>query len=63
MNRQTQTTMFGREPVMILAAVEATIALAVGFGAPVSGEQVGLLMAFVAAAIGLLARARVSPID
>jgi hypothetical protein len=54
-------TIFGREPVMILAVVQAAIALAVGFGLNWSGDQVALVTAFSAAVLGLVARQQVSP--
>jgi hypothetical protein len=54
-------TIFGREPVMILAVVQAAIALAVGFGLNWSGDQVALVTAFSAAVLGLIARQQVSP--
>lgn len=45
--------MFGREPAVILGFIGAAIALAVGFGLRISGEQVNLIMVFAAAAIAL----------
>ncbi|CAN5749285.1 hypothetical protein BH23CHL7_BH23CHL7_17180 [soil metagenome] len=54
-------TIFGREPVMILAVIQAAIALAVGFGLNWSGDQVALVTAFSAAVLGLIARQQVSP--
>jgi hypothetical protein len=54
-------TLWGREPAMILAAVQAVIALAVGFGLPVSPAQVALIVAFTAAALGVVTRSQVSP--
>lgn len=55
--------MFHREPALILAAVQAAIALAIGFGVDISPEQFGLIMAFCAAVLGLIVRQRVSPVD
>lgn len=46
--------MFGREPAMILSFIGAALALAIGFGLKVSGEQVNLIMVFAGAAIPLL---------
>jgi hypothetical protein len=54
--------MFGREPAAILGFISAGIALAVGFGLEVTDEQVGLIMAFVGAAIGLITRTQVVPV-
>lgn len=52
---------FNREPVVILAAVNAAIALGVGFGANVSGEQQALIGAAVSAVLALIARQAVVP--
>lgn len=51
---------FGREPAMILAAIQAGLALAVGFGLNLSPEQFGLLMAFSATVAGLVVRRAVT---
>ncbi len=56
------TTLFGREPVLYLALVQAALALAVGFGLGLTGEQVAGLMAFAAAVLGVVTRSRVSPV-
>lgn len=59
--------MFGREPARILAVLGAALALAIGFGLKISGEQVNLIMVFTAALIPLLAgeatRSQVVPTD
>lgn len=47
--------MFGREPARILAVISAGLALAVGFGLSISGQQVNLIMVFAAALIPLIA--------
>jgi hypothetical protein len=52
---------FGREPVLVLAAVQAIVALAVGFGLPLSAEQVSLVVAASAAVLGFVARQQVTP--
>ncbi len=49
------------EPTLILGAVNALIALGVGFGLPLTPEQVGLANAGVAAVLALFLRTRVSP--
>lgn len=54
-------TLFGREPALILAAVQAGLALGVGFGLHITQEQFALLMAFTAAVLGLITRSRVTP--
>lgn len=50
-----------KEPVMTLAIVQATLALAVSFGLGWSGEQVGAVVAFSAAILGWVARTQVTP--
>jgi hypothetical protein len=59
--------MFGREPARILAVIGAGLALAVGFGLSLSGQQVNLIMVFAAAAITLIAgeatRSQVVPVE
>jgi len=52
-----------REPVAILAVVQTMLALVVSFGFDLSGEQVGAITAVSAAILGLLARAKVTPVD
>lgn len=59
--------MFGREPALILSFLGAALALAIGFGLKVSGEQVNLIMVFAAAAIplvtGVVTRQQVVPTE
>lgn len=52
---------FGREPVLILGLIQSALALAVGFGLNLDGQQVALIMAFSAAVLSVIARQRVSP--
>lgn len=54
---------FNREPALILAAVQAVLAVAVGFGLDLTNEQTALILAAVAAVIGVIVRSRVSPVD
>ncbi len=54
--------MFGREPAAILGLIQAGLALAIGFGLQLSGEQTALVMAFSAAAVALITRQSVTPI-
>lgn len=54
---------FNREPALILAALQAIIAVAIGFGLNLTPEQVALIVAAVAAIFGVVTRSRVSPID
>jgi hypothetical protein len=49
------------EPVMVLAVVQAVLALATSFGLGLSGEQVGAILAVSAAILGLIARQKVTP--
>lgn len=50
------------EPVLSLGVVEAVLALAVGFGLRLTGEQVALIMAAAAAVVSFIARQRVTPL-
>jgi hypothetical protein len=49
-------SLFSREPALILGLVNGLIALAVGFGLPVTPEQVGLINAALAAVIAFATR-------
>ena len=55
--------MFGREPALILGAINAVIAVAVGFGLPVTPFQVGLINGTVAAILAVVARHKVVPVE
>lgn len=52
---------FNREPVAILAAVNAGLALLVGFGLDLTSEQQALIGAAVSAVLALIARQAVVP--
>lgn len=54
--------MWRREPALILGAVNALLALCVGFGLSVTPEQVGLINAAVAALLSLVVRQQVAPV-
>lgn len=54
-------TIWGREPALILGLVQAALALAVGFGLNLDGQQVALVMAFSAALLSVVVRQRVTP--
>lgn len=56
-------TIFGREPVLYLALAQAGLALIAGFGFDLTAQQIGLVMAFVAAVLGILARSQVTPVE
>ncbi len=51
----------GREPAALLGLIQAGLALAIGFGFELSGEQVALVMAFSAAVVAFLTRQAVTP--
>lgn len=51
----------GREPVLILTAVQAAVVLVAAFGLKLSAEQVAAITAFTAAVLGVLARSKVTP--
>lgn len=52
---------WNREPTMLLAAIQAVLALVVSFGLNLTAEQVGAIMAASAAIIGLITRSQVTP--
>jgi hypothetical protein len=54
-------TIFGREPAMVLALVQAVIALVVAFGLSLAPDQIGTILAVTAVILGLITRSRVSP--
>lgn len=49
------------EPVLIMGAVQAALALSLAFGAPLSTVQVSTILAFTAALLGLITRQMVTP--
>ena len=51
------------EPALILGAVNAILALGVGFGLHLTSEQVGLINAAVAAIIAVITRTQVTPVN
>lgn len=57
----TRPTLLGREPALILGAINAILAVAVGFGLAVTPEQVGLINAACAALVAVIVRAQVTP--
>lgn len=54
-------SMFTREPVLSLGFVQSALALALAFGANLSTEQVGAVLACTAALLSVLARTKVTP--
>ena len=55
------TKLFGREPALILGALNALVALAAGFGVTITPGQVGLINAAVAAVVAVVVRQNVTP--
>lgn len=53
---------FSDEPAAYVAVISALIAVAVGFGLPISAEQGGLIMAFINVLAGLFIRSQVTPV-
>lgn len=54
--------LWGREPVLYLTLVEVALALAVGFGLGLTDHQVALIVAVVAAVLGVVTRHQVTPV-
>lgn len=52
----------GREPVATGAVITALLALAVAFGADLSGEQTAAISGVAVAVVGWLARSAVTPV-
>lgn len=54
-------TLWGREPAMVLAFIQAVIVLAVTFGLSLTPEQTGAILTLSAVALGLITRSQVTP--
>ena len=54
-------TIWGREPAIVLALVQAVIALVVAFGLQLEPDQIGAILAVTAVVLGLITRSQVSP--
>jgi diacylglycerol kinase len=54
-------TLWGREPAMVVAAVQAVIVLAVSFGLQLTADQIGAILAVTAILLGLITRTQVTP--
>lgn len=50
-----------KEPALILGALQAVLAVAVGFGLDITPEQFGLIMAAAAAIASVIVRQKVTP--
>ncbi len=53
--------LWAAEPVMVVAFFQALLALAISFGANLTTEQQGMIIATVSALLAMLARSQVSP--
>ena len=54
--------MFGREPAVILGALQAILALGLTFGLHLNPTQIGAIMAAAAAVLALVVRQQVTPL-
>lgn len=54
-------TLWGREPAMIVAFIQAVLVLAVTFGLKLNADQTAAILAVSALALGLITRSQVSP--
>jgi hypothetical protein len=61
-NPKDSPMIFNREPALILAAVQAVLAVAIGFGVDITTEQLALILAATAAVLGLVTRSKVTPV-
>ena len=55
------STLWGREPVLIMTTIQSGLALGLAFGLTLTPAQIGAILAFSAAILGLITRSRVSP--
>ena len=61
-NDKDNNMIFNREPALILAAVQAVLAVAIGFGVDITTEQLALILAATAAVLGVITRSKVTPV-
>ena len=54
--------MFGKEPAVILGALQAILALGLSFGLHLNPTQIGAIMAAAAAVLALVVRQQVTPV-
>lgn len=54
--------LWNREPVAIVATVQALLALVMTFGVKLTLEQTGAILAAVSAVLGLVTRSQVTPV-
>jgi hypothetical protein len=57
----TVWNLWGREPAMVVAFLQASLVLLVTFGLQLSPDQTAAILGVVALGLGLLTRSRVSP--
>lgn len=55
------SNLFNREPVLVMTVVQASIALVLAFGVSLTPAQIGAIVAFSAAVLGLITRSQVTP--
>lgn len=55
------SNLWNREPALVLAVVQTVLALLIAFGADLTAEQVGSILAVSAAVLGLITRKKVTP--
>lgn len=56
------STLWNREPALVVGFVQAVLGLALSFGLELTAEQTGGILVVVAAALSLLVRRKVSPV-
>jgi hypothetical protein len=54
--------MFGKEPAVILGAIQSVLALGLSFGLHLEPTQIGAIMAAAAAILALVVRQQVIPV-
>lgn len=54
--------LWGREPALVLGAVQAVLALVIAFGLKLSVEQTGAILAATAAILAVVTRSQVTPV-
>lgn len=57
----SKPSLWGREPALILGAIQTVLALAIAFGLDLSNEQTGAILAASAAVLAVVTRSQVSP--
>ena len=55
------TSLWGREPAVIVAFVEAVLVLAIAFGFDLTAEQLAAIVTVATLALGVLVRSQVTP--